>query len=309
MDTQKSINPFFSIVVPVYNTAAYLDSLCNSILAQDYTSFEVIFINDASTDNSKQVLASYQDKRFIYLENSQNSGPSIARNKGIAKARGEYLLFLDSDDEIFGSALYTIHQALQESPDMLAFDGIMRQNNKEKTIKLFTESFSGQSGTVALKKLQKISAAYWVYKKSFLNDENLRFAENIFHEDELFVYETLLNAECLSYLPEKIYLQKKRPGSITTSPSLKRVLDRLFICQKLDAYNKDLLQVRIFQLLCNSFETTHLLPKTEQKIGKKAIMDFIKIQPTAIKGLGQWVKFNIYRYAFLHFLLQLRRLF
>jgi glycosyltransferase involved in cell wall biosynthesis len=309
MDTQKSINPFFSIVVPVYNTAPYLDSLCNSILAQDYTSFEVIFINDASTDNSQQVLANYHDKRFIYLENSQNSGPSISRNKGIAKARGEYLLFLDSDDEIFQHALYTIHQALQESPDMMAFDGIMRQNNKEKTIKLFTETFSLQSGTVALKKLQKISAAYWVYKKSFLSYKNLRFMENIFHEDELFVYETLLQAEHVSYLPAKIYLQKKRPGSITTSPNLKRVLDRVFICQKLSAYHEDLLQVRIFQLLCNSFETTHLLPKTEQKMGKKAIMDFIKTQPTAIKGLGQWVKFNIYRYAFLHFLLQLRRLF
>ncbi len=96
----KYIDGLVSIIIPVYNAGEFLISTVESILRQTYDNYEIIMVDDKSTDNSKEIIKSYDDKfdnvRPLYLE--ENAGVSNARNEGIKNARGRYLAFLDSDD-------------------------------------------------------------------------------------------------------------------------------------------------------------------------------------------------------------------
>ena len=89
-----------SIITPVYNSQDYLEETILSVLNQTYSNWELLLINDCSTDNSYEIIKKYleKDKRIKYLKNDKNSGPAITRNRGIKEAKGEYIAFLDSDD-------------------------------------------------------------------------------------------------------------------------------------------------------------------------------------------------------------------
>ena len=91
-------NPFFSIIIPCYNCAEYLPECLSSLLAQDYTQWEAIVVNDASTDNSHDVASRFasQDSRIRLLDKENNEGLHLARKSGTALSTGEYILFTDS---------------------------------------------------------------------------------------------------------------------------------------------------------------------------------------------------------------------
>ena len=88
-----------SIIVPVYNAEKYLDDTINTVLDQTYTNWELILVNDCSTDNSVKVIKKYKDKRIKLLNNKINSKAAISRNNGIKEAKGKYICFLDADDK------------------------------------------------------------------------------------------------------------------------------------------------------------------------------------------------------------------
>lgn len=94
------MEPLVSIVTPVYNAQNYLEETILSVINQTYSNWELLLIDDCSTDNSYEIIEKYlkKDKRIRYLKNDKNSGPAITRNKGIKEAKGEYIAFLDSDD-------------------------------------------------------------------------------------------------------------------------------------------------------------------------------------------------------------------
>ena len=94
----KGTVPGVSVVMPAYNAEKYLREAIDSILAQTYTDFELIIINDGSTDSTKEVIHSYSDPRIIYIENERNSGICITLNKGLDASRGRYIVRMDSDD-------------------------------------------------------------------------------------------------------------------------------------------------------------------------------------------------------------------
>ena len=93
---------YFSIIVPIYNVEKYLTECLQSVLKQSYQYYEIICINDASTDNSYDILLKYakNNKKIIVINNKKNRGLSYCRNQGIEKAKGDYILFVDSDDYI-----------------------------------------------------------------------------------------------------------------------------------------------------------------------------------------------------------------
>lgn len=91
-------NDLISIIVPVYNAERFLDDTINTVLNQTYSNFELILINDCSTDNSVDIIKNYKDKRIKLINNKVNSKAAITRNNGIKKAKGRYICFLDSDD-------------------------------------------------------------------------------------------------------------------------------------------------------------------------------------------------------------------
>lgn len=108
-------SPFFSIVIPTYNRADLIGLTLASVLAQDFAAFEVLVVDDGSKDNTAEVVAQYPDPRLHYLP-KQNAERGAARNYGLARAQGEYVLFLDSDDLLHPNHLGTLHQAIQAAP-------------------------------------------------------------------------------------------------------------------------------------------------------------------------------------------------
>ena len=125
-------NPFFSIIIPCYNCAEYLPECLSSLLAQDYTQWEAIVVNDASTDNSHDVASRFasQDSRIRLLDKENNEGLHLARKSGTALSTGEYILFLDSDDAFAEGTLDKIQSEIQKyTPDILRFGLLCKEQN------------------------------------------------------------------------------------------------------------------------------------------------------------------------------------
>ena len=102
--------PFFSIIIPVYNGEKYIEFCLNSIISQALKDWELILIDDGSTDKTPELLHKYVNKN-IYLISKSNEGVSVARNKGLDIAKGEYILFVDADDILYPNALSTLYDS------------------------------------------------------------------------------------------------------------------------------------------------------------------------------------------------------
>lgn len=110
--------PLVSVIIPLYNREDLIAIAIDSVLAQTFTNFEVIVIDDGSTDNGPQIVRQYEDQR-IKLISQQNAGPSTARNKGIKLAKGEWVAFLDSDDKWLEDKLQKQMELLQANPGLV----------------------------------------------------------------------------------------------------------------------------------------------------------------------------------------------
>ena len=128
---------YFSVVVPVYNKAGALDNCINSLINQTYSDFEVIFVNDGSTDNSVEEIKEKTglDKRFRLVEHEKNMSVSTARFTGMEDACGEYLFFMDSDDAIETNSFEKIKESLEKNPvDILRYNHIEEPSKKVKPL-------------------------------------------------------------------------------------------------------------------------------------------------------------------------------
>ena len=112
--------PFFTVVIPLYNKERFIAETLNSLLSQTYSDFEVIVVNDGSTDNSEAVVQQFADSRIHYYLR-ENKGVSAARNFGITMSNGDYIAFLDSDDYWYPDFLQTMHKNIQRFPKQGVF--------------------------------------------------------------------------------------------------------------------------------------------------------------------------------------------
>ena len=128
------MQPFFSILIPVYNQVGLMDHCIASLKAQTFPDFEVIFVNDGSTDGSQAMLEEYcrEDSRFRAVAHERNRSLVTARYTGMQNARGQYILFLDSDDWLDEDTCETLHAYLAEKPvDLLRFGFVEEPDGKE----------------------------------------------------------------------------------------------------------------------------------------------------------------------------------
>lgn len=123
---------FFSIIIPVFNKEKFIDKTLKSVLGQTYTDYEIIIINDGSTDNSETIIRTFQDDRIHYFS-KVNQGVAIARNFGIDKAQGEYICFLDADDFWYPDFLKTMHFYIQKLPEQKVFACAIEVETKNKS--------------------------------------------------------------------------------------------------------------------------------------------------------------------------------
>lgn len=203
---------FFSIIIPVYNGEQYIKNCLDSIYRQGLgdDDFEVICVNDCSTDNTAQVISEYgkfhQNLRLINHETNRRQGG--ARNTGVKVAKGKYILYLDQDDVFESGALKKVFSEIQstEGVDILMCDEVLVEDGKRRTYFYLNNSREEMAGRSFLKK-NEIPWAPWlfVYRRDFLIINHLSFAEKVRFEDTDYVINNVRLALCIKYVPILLY--------------------------------------------------------------------------------------------------------
>ena len=189
--------PKISVIIPVYNAELYLKRCIDSVLNQSFKSFEIIAIDDGSKDSSFKILSGYQQfSPNIRILSRENKGAAYTRNEGIELAKGEFIMFIDSDDYIKSDYLQVFYDEISRGLDDAVIGGLQRVNQDGKQL------FSIQLGKDKWSKYRSISPCARIYRKKFLQDNNLHFPEFPLGEDLLFslkVYSKSKNINTISY--------------------------------------------------------------------------------------------------------------
>jgi glycosyltransferase involved in cell wall biosynthesis len=180
--------PFFSIVIPTHNRATFIGKAIESVIGQIYDKWELVIVDDGSTDNTKEVILSFNDDRVIYIY-QENSERSAARNNGIRNAKGKYICFLDSDDFYEKNHLKTLHKEIQklDYPKAMFFCNVSRIENGIKN-KVPTESIGDYKNPIEFILLAKESVipSRVCIHKDILNKHAFNIKLNISEDAELF---------------------------------------------------------------------------------------------------------------------------
>lgn len=213
-----------SVIIPVYNTEKYLPKCLDSLFRQKFTDFEVICVDDGSTDNSLDILALYKN---ITVIKQTNKGSGVARNTGLQQAKGEYVLFMDSDDWLVDDALEKLIYAVKNSNlDILIFGGKTYSKGKLRIGSYSANKIPKKYLNHVFNKNEfkneifKFPSTSWtkLYKRDFLIKNHIHFQEIFVGQDQLFFVNSMLKAERISVLAENLYCYwKKRPGSVTAN--------------------------------------------------------------------------------------------
>lgn len=236
--------PLLSIIIPVYNVEKYIERCINSILSQSFTDFELIIVNDGSTDNSGLICDEFKknDKRISVIH-QQNRGLSIARNEGIRISCGKYLSFVDSDDFLSTNAYEEIINAMENYDlDILVGNAYcyMDENNIKPLLRKRNFNniiYTGEEFLCKSLENESMLMPVWqfILKRDLLTENNISFEKGIYHEDELWTPKVFLCAKRVKYTEKYFYMYCQRQGSIVKSSNyVVRALDIIKICYKLE---------------------------------------------------------------------------
>ena len=230
-----------SIIIPIYNVAPYVERCLYSALNQSYEDIELVLVDDCGTDNSMNIVSEVVEKyvgnkKILLFKHEHNLGLSAARNTGIKNATGDYLLFLDSDDEIPLNAVELLLEATNENPDFVI--GNIKVLGSDK----FSFYFSIPSGVIQGNELILDSfikdkwysmAVNKLIKKEFLLNHHLFFKEGILHEDELWSFILATKANKMSVVKDYTYHYYIRNDSITGKISIRNYeSNAIILCEK-----------------------------------------------------------------------------
>ncbi|WMJ23072.1 glycosyltransferase family A protein [Paludicola sp. MB14-C6] len=236
--------PFITVVVPVYNTSAYLNKCLDSLLNQDFKDYEILVINDGSTDNSLEILKEYENKfsNKISLITGENRGISAVRNTGIMKSKGEYICFIDSDDYVESTYFSDLYSAITNENADVAVCDFYEWNDLENTK---TTRIAGEFTNCKLQDkpslLFEINSSPWnkLYRKNMLLENKIEFPLNLKYEDAYFVLLALLKSNRIVKVNKPLVDYRVRENSETTNVNA-RVFDIFKILDLVnDAFKKD----------------------------------------------------------------------
>lgn len=231
-----------SIIIPVYNVEKYLARCLDSVLYPSLSDYEIIIVNDGSTDSSPAIAARYAAKHpaLIRLITTENGGLGHARNTGLEHAKGEYVLFLDSDDRLSGSALPEMMDTLQGDFDICFFD-YSSVNEADQVLK--TVSGAERGGEFSLSEYPELlfqppNACNKLWRRSLFGDD-IRFPDRLWFEDLCTTPKLYLRAGKMIAVHNPWYEYLMRQGSITNSQSIGRNLDIITaVDEVLDYYKR-----------------------------------------------------------------------
>ena len=223
-----------SIIIPVYNAEDYLERCIQSILSQNFSSYEVILVDDGSSDASSLICDRYSatDPRFRTIH-KPNGGVSSARNAGIDLAKGEYLMFVDSDDALMTGALKTMTDGL-EGEDMILggyvsyIDSVPKKEQNPRAAKRYEGGQMNEFFNRNIKKNCEMLDAPWakLFRRKAVG--SLRFNEKLsYAEDKLFVFSFLASCSSVRTCPSMVYAYHLRSGSLGSDVASDRHLMQL----------------------------------------------------------------------------------
>jgi len=207
--------PKISIIIPVYNTEQYLKKCIDSMINQTLKDIEIIIINDGSTDNSKKIIESYDDKRIKFIDKN-NSGIGSTRNLGIDISKGEYISFIDSDDYIkddFCEKMY--NKAVNDNCDIVICD-YYEDKGKLEHIKFDSFEDTSLEKNPQLINNVNLGPCNKIYKKELFKKKKNRFVENLKYEDVPLVCKLLSEAKKIGKIDEPLKYYVIHGNSQTT---------------------------------------------------------------------------------------------
>ena len=234
----------FSIIIPVYNVESFLRECLDSVLKQTFPDWEAICVNDGSTDQSASILEEYSEKDIRFKIISQaNGGLSSARNSGLKVAKGDYVLFLDSDDWLESDALAVLAENTNDE-DMVCFSGRRFMEAEDSfhspdclTEKVYPSGMEYYNDNALLRRdFAFVCVVLRAYKRSFLVKYGLGFKEGIYHEDNLFTPIACYYARKVRVINNCLYDYRVRGSSITTSSNPKKLKDMLGTANELASF-------------------------------------------------------------------------
>lgn len=278
-----------SIIVPIFNVEEYVEECIESIINQNTNIlFEIILVNDGSTDNSRMKIEKYSNINNVVIIDQKNSGLSSARNVGLKIAKGKYIMFIDSDDYIEEDFINRLYNYVDKNMLDVVFSGykVLNSDGNKNIYKCVYKNNIILKGEQAKKNLireKTFRSEVWddIYKKSFLEKNNLYYIENIINEDEDFTLRVLLSAENVGYLNYNGYVYRQRKGSITKQKNYNREIEsRLVIINNFikifhkenKEINKNLLYWRIS---CLSYGIIKILYIKKLNYNIENILEFI----------------------------------
>jgi glycosyltransferase involved in cell wall biosynthesis len=295
------MRPKLSVVVPIYNVEKYLCKCVDSIISQEMQDFELILVNDGSSDNSEEIANEYskQDNR-IKVIHKENGGLSSARNTGINLAKGEYVCFIDSDDWIKENTFSLLVQILNENPniDIIAFKACLLKEGKP----LRKYNNSGNISTIEFDKINigrfydnffrnyGYSACNKVYRLDIIKKNNIRFLENqeIGSEDIPFNHQVMIKSNCICTIDQALYMQVSNEGTISRRLRPNLVNKYMNCVQVIIDYSKD---SRLF------YELEHYFPLLTYNLFMDALFNKYKYgnHPNLIQEFKEVKKYSFFK--------------
>ncbi len=213
-----------SVIVPVYNSEEYIGSTLDSIINQDFSSFEIIVIDDGSTDNSLEIIKEKLSKSTVSHKviHQENSGVSCARNRGIEEAIGEYLVFVDSDDYVTGNHLSELYNG---ETDFSMIQFVKKQGDNLSTPYHFSKRLISCDDFIRKELNMEMPFNFWqlMYRASIVKDNNIRFnPEFIYGEDIEFALKSLSYGRDVSISNEVTYYYIQHADSAINTSDYRR---------------------------------------------------------------------------------------
>jgi glycosyltransferase involved in cell wall biosynthesis len=252
--------PILSVIIPVYNTEAYLERCLDSVIHQSLNSIELLIINDCSEGNTDIVVEKYMiDPRVHYFKFETNKGLSAVRNFGLGKAVGEYIIFCDSDDWVDIFLYENMYKSLERTKADIAICGTKKEfplrdetiikANFEKEIKLNSDTaFKIMTFQYPFGITITPSATNKMVRKSLLEKYSIRFLESVYYEDLLYSFQIMLYSQNVVCIPDYYYHYFRRENSTVISISKYHIKSFYLIFSEIKKFliDKDLFDIYKF---------------------------------------------------------------
>lgn len=212
-----------SVIIPAYNAQAYLQECLESVLAQSFSDWEAIIVDDGSTDSTREIGLCFtaRDSRFR-LVSTPNGGLSSARNTGIAEARGQWFTYLDSDDTLYPDALARLMAAATENVDIVVA-GFSRDRDVAAVTDGSVEIISGLTALERGLYQRGVSTSACAKLFSRRVADGIAFPDGLYYEDLLYCVETLRRSARVAVIGDVVYYYRDNPSSFINTFSPRRL--------------------------------------------------------------------------------------